>query len=62
VPNSIGQHDHSIKTIPLAAMKVGATYTLRTRIRTNGGTDSYGDVLLVTGASAFGARPAWMNQ
>lgn len=48
-------HDKNTYHLRISDMKPGATYTLRTRIRTNGGTDSYGDVLLITGTSAYGA-------
>jgi hexosaminidase len=50
-------HEKNTYHLRIGAVKAGATYTLRTRIRTTGGTDSYGDVLLVTGESAFGASP-----
>ncbi len=50
-------HEKNTYHLRIAAVKAGATYTLRARIRTTGGTDSYGDVLLVTGTSAFGASP-----
>jgi hexosaminidase len=51
-------HEKNTYRLRVAAAKAGATYTLRARIRTNGGTDSYGDVLVVTAAPAFGASPA----
>jgi hexosaminidase len=51
-------HEKNTYHLRLAATKAGATYTLRARIRTNGGTDSYGDVLVVTATPAFGASPA----
>ena len=51
-------HEKNTYRLRVAAMKAGATYTLRARIRTNGGTDSYGDVLVVTATPAFGASPA----
>lgn len=50
-------HEKNTYHLRIAAVKAGATYTLRTRIRTTGGTDSYGDVLLTTGTSAAGASP-----
>ena len=50
-------HEKNTYHLRVAAMKTGATYTLRASIRTNGGTDSYGDVLAVTATPAFGASP-----
>jgi len=55
-------HEKNTYRLRVAAMKAGATYTLRARIRTNGGTDSYGDVLVVTATPAFGASPAPPNR
>jgi hexosaminidase len=47
-------HEKNTYHLHIGTVKASATYTLRTRIRANG-TDSYGDVLLTTGTSAFGA-------
>jgi hypothetical protein len=54
-------HEKNTYHLRLAATKAGATYTLRARIRTNGGTDSHGDVLNVTATPAFGAGPVQPN-
>jgi hypothetical protein len=51
-------HEKNTYHLRVAATKAGTTYTLRARIRTNGGTDSHGEVLLVTATPAFGASPA----
>jgi hexosaminidase len=51
-------HDKNTYHLRVTATKAGSTYTLRARIRSNGGTDSYGDVLAVTATPAFGANPA----
>jgi hexosaminidase len=50
-------HEKNTYRLQVGATKAGATYTLRARIRTNGGTDSHGDVLSVTATPAFGASP-----
>jgi hexosaminidase len=50
-------HEKNTYHLRISAVKAGATYTLRTRLRTTGGTDSFGDVLLTTGTSASGANP-----
>ena len=51
-------HEKNTYHLRIAAIKTGSTYTLRAHIRSNGGTDSYGDVLAVTATPAFGANPA----
>jgi len=48
-------HEKNTYHLRVAATKAGATYTLRARVRSNGGIDSHGEVLLVTATPAFGA-------
>jgi hexosaminidase len=51
-------HEKNTYHLRVAATKAGATYTLRARIRSSGGTDSHGVVLTATAAPAIGASPA----
>jgi hexosaminidase len=54
-------HEKNTYHLRVAAIKAGATYTLRARVRSNGGTDSHGVVLAVTPTPAPGASPAPRN-
>ena len=51
-------HEKNTYHLRVAATKAEATYTLRARIRSNGGTDSHGFVLAVMATPAIGASPA----
>ncbi len=54
-------HEENTYHLRIPSIKADATYTLRTRLRFDAGTDSHGDVLLVTGNSAYGASPSQIN-
>jgi hexosaminidase len=51
-------HDKNTYHLRVAGPKAGGSYALRARIRTDGGTDSYGVVLLVTPRPALGVGKA----